>query len=174
MISKLLADWIMKHRPSREPDFLIGPEGDPYMRRWWVIPRNKWFKIYLHHMRHDDDDRAAHDHPWWSMSLCLDGCILEHEMLQEGDKRIPLAVHDEHDRPWWSNVIIKGMWKWRGSSYIHRLELPYGDAWTLFMTGPRIKSWGFFCPKGFVHWKEFTDPGDYGKRGRGCGEEDTA
>jgi len=33
----------------RKPDFVIGRAGAPYLERWWVIPRNRWFNIYLHH-----------------------------------------------------------------------------------------------------------------------------
>jgi len=55
----------------RPPDFVIGPPDDPYMRRWWLLPRNRVLNVYLHHVRHDDDDRALHDHPWASLSILL-------------------------------------------------------------------------------------------------------
>lgn len=164
MIGKLLAAaiWAVVP-PKREPDFLIGPtKADPYMRRWWIIPRNKWFNIYLHHMRHDDDDRAPHDHPWWSLSLCLDGYIKEYELLPK--------IFDESPQQYRVNHIRKGDWKWRGKEYAHRLELPEGDAWTLFITGPKLRKWGFHCRLGWKPWDEFVDPSDPGLPGRGCGE----
>lgn len=164
MISKLLANIIFALRPRREPDFLIGPDrNDPYMRRWWWLPRNNWFNIYVHHMRHDDDDRAPHDHPWWSLSLCLRGVIKEHQMVSPG--YIPGST-----RRWKINMIRKGDWKWRGTNYVHRLALPEGDAWTLFITGRKVRTWGFWCPKGFVPWNKFVNPDDPGLPGRGCGE----
>lgn len=55
---RLLA--IAKRRP---PDVVIGGDASPYMRRWWVIPRNRRFNVYLHHFLRSDDDRALHDHP---------------------------------------------------------------------------------------------------------------
>lgn len=32
----------------RKPDFVIGDPANPYLLRWYVIPRNKVFNIYLH------------------------------------------------------------------------------------------------------------------------------
>lgn len=49
--------WFEKIAQSRNPDFIIGG-ADPYMLRWWVIPRNKVFNIYLHRFLRSDDDRA--------------------------------------------------------------------------------------------------------------------
>lgn len=47
-------------------------------------------------------------------------------------------------------------------------ELP---VWTLFITGPNVRTWGFWCPKGWVAWRDFTNPADDGRTvGRGCGE----
>src|ERR1700710_2371105 len=63
---------------ARKPDVLIGKQDDTYMRRWWVIPRNRWFNIYLHHFLRSDDDRALHDHPWCNLSILLSGSYLEH------------------------------------------------------------------------------------------------
>lgn len=72
---------------SRPPDFEIGPEGDRYLRRWIVgpwgrgDPRKKlgWKKfgrkfpnLYLHEIRHDDEDSALHDHPFASASMILE------------------------------------------------------------------------------------------------------
>src|ERR1700756_4330698 len=62
----------------RAPDFvIISAAGDLYLRRWHVIPRNRWFNIYLHHFLRSDDDRALHDHPWWNCSILLRGRYVE-------------------------------------------------------------------------------------------------
>lgn len=39
--------WYHKVAARRAPDFIIGGKDTPYMLRWWIIPRNKWFNIYL-------------------------------------------------------------------------------------------------------------------------------
>jgi hypothetical protein len=51
--------------------------------------------------------------------------------------------------------------------HAHSREMP---VLTLFITGPRVREWGFHCPQGFVHWKDFVHPDDPGGIGPGCGE----
>ncbi|WP_311271254.1 hypothetical protein [Sphingobium sp. WCS2017Hpa-17] len=134
---------------AREPDFIIGPD---YIRRWWVIPRNKSCNVYLHEILHSDDDRAMHDHPWANTSLLLDGSYIEH--TPEG--AFTRVAGDVIERP---------------AQALHRLEvIPGQRAISLFMTGPTVREWGFACPKGWVHWTDFVDARDAGQIGRGCGE----
>lgn len=141
---------------KRPPDFIIGEPDDPYIHRWWVIPRNRWFNIYLHKIMRSDDDRALHDHPWWNVSVVLRGGYMEHTARGE---RI------------WRGV---GSIVPRGAITAHRLEIQPEHApiaWTLFLTGPRIRTWGFHCPQGWVPWFEFVSKSDKGSIGRGCGEQ---
>jgi hypothetical protein len=133
----------------REPDQIIGGKERPYMLRWWVIPRNRFFNIYLHHFLRSDDDRALHDHPWWNLSILLRGRYLEHTR-----DRIRLRH--------------AGCMVLRRATCAHRIELIDGPVWTLFLTGPKIRSWGFHCPQGWRHWRKFTAADDPGAVGQGC------
>lgn len=147
----------------RPPDFIVGGWDNPYMLRWWIIPRNRFFNIYLHKFLRDDEDRALHDHPWPSLSIIIKGGYLEH--LQNGSMR----------------MCGRFTTIFRRSTHRHRIELfkpanrPCHErnglpAWTIFITGPRIREWGFWCGgERFVHWQEFTSPDDKGKTGKGCG-----
>ena len=141
----------------RDPDFIIGPAERPYLLRWWIIPRNRFFNIYLHRILADDDDRALHDHPWWNLSWIFG--IGYREITPAGTKL----------RGRFSLVL-------RRPTAAHRLELfRDGDGnviptWSLFITGPVLRTWGFHCPRGWVPWREFVDERDTGKVGRGCGE----
>lgn len=153
----------------REPDFIIGKPGSPYLRRWYVIPRNRFFNIYLHNMVRSDDDRALHDHPWWNLSVVLRGGYYEF-MPQY--------------RPLYPDIAIDVMTsnpqrKWRGVGSLvlrrpadsHRLELPPWKgrtSWSLFITGPKLREWGFWCPRGWKVWTSFVDMTDTGKIGPGC------
>lgn len=158
----------------REPDVILGEADDPYMLRWWVIPRNRFFNIYLHKFMRSDDDRALHDHPWASMSLLLTGSYFEempvnmHRWVHHGNRETYKVLR----RPF--RPIF------RGPKAIHRVELKFDvvtyrpiPVWTLFITGPRCRSWGFWCPKGFRHWRDFLaegrEPGDRTSVvGKGC------
>ena len=163
LLFRQLATHVVARRPNG--DFNIGPDPDnPYMRRWFVIPRNDDFNIYLHHIRHSDDDRALHDHPWQSLSLCLAGGMYEITGSNDPD-------HPDHARA----VVKAGDVRSRDPLTAHRLELAEPpnapvECWTLFITGPKVRTWGFHCPQGFVPWDEFTDPDNPGAPGRGCGE----
>jgi len=123
------------------------------MLRWYLVPRNRWFNVYLHKIVRSDDDRALHDHPWASLSVIINGRYVEQT--------------DAGRRSYRCGSII-----YRGSGYRHRIEVATGEcAWTLFITGPKVREWGFWCPKGFVVWHEFVDINDTGSVGRGCGEK---
>lgn len=150
------ADRIIDKIASRDPDVIIGGTDDPYLKRWWVIPRNRFFNIYLHRFCRSDDDRALHDHPWMNLSILLRGYYVEHTIADGGINRRQLRR--------------KGAVKLRLPSSAHRIELPYDrPCWTLFITGPVVRGWGFHCPDGWVPWREFTDEAGTGV-GRGCGE----
>ncbi len=139
---------------SRPPDFIVGGADNPYMLRWWVIPRNLFFNIYLHRFLRSDEDRALHDHPWINLSILLEGEYTEHSIAAGG---VEHAV-----------VRKAGAFKFRGARSAHRIELHNGFCWTLFITGPKLRKWGFHCPKGWRPWEEFTDARDKGQIGRGC------
>jgi hypothetical protein len=142
---------------SRAPDFIIGEPDRPYMRRWWLIPRNRFFNVYLHKILRSDDDCALHDHPWANISVLLDGFYIEHTIAPGGVN---------HRR-----LFSAGDVKFRRAVAAHRLEVsPGAICWSLFITGPVLRSWGFHCPAGWVHWRDFTNTVDGGATiGRGCG-----
>lgn len=131
---------------KRSPDVTI---GENYLHRWHVIPRNRYFNIYLHKFLSSDDDRAHHDHPWYSVSFLLKGRAVE-----LSKKRARRVI------PWLWPVF-------RRATFSHRIELIEGPVWTLFITGPKVRSWGFHCPKGWRHWSKFTTEDGLGV-GRGC------
>jgi len=161
LITRTLAPRLIALAARRPCDIAIGGQEHPYMRRWWLIPRNRWFNLYLHQFLRSDDDRALHDHPWWNVSVLLAGEYTEHTIAPGGINT--------------RTVRRAGEMKARGATAAHRIELHAGPCWTLFVTGRNLRSWGFHCPKGWVHWRDFTNPADGGRTvGRGCGEDDGA
>jgi hypothetical protein len=142
-----MAIWA-RCRMQRSPDFVI---GDPaYMRRWWIVPRNEQQNVYLHEILRDDEDRALHDHPWDNTSLLLIGKY--REITPEG-------------------VFLReaGSLVSRKATDAHRLELIDGaPCVSLFFTGLKVREWGFHCPNGWVHWRDFTGGVNGELVGRGC------
>lgn len=153
----MIRSAILRWARNREPDFVIGGLDDPYLRRHFLIPRNPVFNIYVHEFLRSDDDRAHHDHPWlFNASWLIDGQYIEHIITMGG-------------------ALIKsprsaGAFKFRWGKAPHRLELCHNlPCWTVFITGPRIRDWGFYClERGWIHWKKFTASDDSGAIGKGC------
>ena len=124
-------DWA-----PRQPDLIIAPDGEPYLYRWHVIPRNDFGNVYFHIQVADDPERPLHDHPWDNTSVILAGGYDEqlraapgHDIrkVREGD-----VIHRKAEEP-------------------HRLLLasPLGYTMTLFSTGPKRRRWGFWFPDGW-------------------------
>lgn len=138
--------------PYREPDLIIAPDGNPYLYRWHVVPRNKDANIYLHVQVAHDPERPLHDHPWDNTSVILSGGY--NEIIQPAP---PYGMA-------YKAVREKGEVIHRAAKTAHRLLLPDGVPYTmtLFSTGPTVRDWGFWCAMPFsikpgaVQWKWYS------------------
>lgn len=151
---KALKDMLVRSVRNREPDIVIGEPSAPYLVRWYLRRERPEGSIYLHCIHRSDDDRALHDHPWPSTSIVLQGTL--REILPDG-----------------SRLLTPGSIASRNATDAHRLEVVEGPVWTLFITGAVEREWGFHCPNGWIHWRDFTDPSSNGQQiGNGCGEKE--
>lgn len=141
--------WFVRHALDKAPDFVVGDAADPYLLRWFITPRGDQGGVYLHYFRHDDDDRAPHDHPYDSVSVVLSGEYREHRP----------------DHP--PRTIRAGEVVNRPAPYPHRLEV-IKRGFTLFIMGPRVREWGFECGGGWRHWTRFVDRENPSAVGPGC------
>ena len=121
-----------------KPHVDIGPG---YLHRWHLIPRNKWCNVYLHRFLKPDPGHDLHDHPWSSVSIVLWGGY--REVVRVG------AGHQLHTAR--AGCII-----YRSARTLHRIvELAPRGCWTLFVTGPRKRQWGFETRGGWVHHAKY-------------------
>lgn len=139
--------WYFGDTPPYEV-IRVPEQPTDYMHRWWLFPRNRFFNIYVHRFLRSDDDRAFHDHPWWNVSYILQGVYFEH---------MPTGVA----------VRLPGDIVYRPAELRHRIELvegddaglpyvmPGGEVWSLFVRGKKSREWGFWCPQGWKHWRDF-------------------
>lgn len=167
-LARTLEGRVQKIMDSRQPDFVIGDRSDPYLRRWWAIRRNSIFNIYIHEFMQSDIDRALHDHPFASLSIAIRGEMREVYLKRYRDPEFDLPF-----RRAWSHIetvrnVRPGEIIYRQAAFAHRMVVPEPGAVTIFITGPRIREWGFRCPNGWVPWRQFVDARDSGKVGRGC------
>lgn len=126
-----MREWFRRFR--RPPDF----ELPGYLRRWYVIPRNRWWNLYLHQIL-GSDSQDPHDHPAWNISIVLRGSYREH--FNDATFRVR--------RP--GSVTL------RLARELHRLELIDGaPVWTLWINGAKLRRWGFQTSGGWVPWDEY-------------------
>jgi len=136
-----------------EPDQVIGGHDNPYLRRWILVkPTPTKPGLYVHQILRDDDPRALHDHPWDATLHIVRGAYREITA----------------DNP--AGVIHRaGSTRHMQAETAHRLEVVEGPVWTVCMTGPKCREWGFHFENGWVHWKDFVSSEDPGAIGPGCG-----
>ena len=138
---KILGSW-------RDPDFTISPSGTPYLYRWYIIPRNEISNIYFHIQVSDDFGREMHDHPYDNCSVILAGGYWEYFDRYPTSGTISNHISVPRNP---GDVIF------RPATAAHRLVLldrPY--SMSLFITGPKIRDWGFWTPNGFVPHEQWT------------------
>jgi len=107
----------------------LGLPECPYVHRW-RFEAARLGSIRVHHWLSQDDDRAFHDHPWWFWTFVLWGSYTDcspegPDVLHTGSIRFRRALH--------RHTVIPG---------------PDG-AWTILLTGPRTRNWGF--------WEQLSD-----------------
>lgn len=102
----------------------LGLPDCPYVIRWRI--ETPVGSIRLHHWLGSDDDRAFHDHPWRFVTCVLRGGYTD---------RSPGG--DEYLRP--------GAIRYRPARHQHTVVPDPDGAWTVIVTGPRVRTWGFWA-----------------------------
>ncbi len=124
-------------------------DGGPYLTRI-LFPRIFGFRPMLHRFHRADGDRALHNHPWKiSYSLILRGSYTEERKLDDEEINGTDAPRTRTRLVRWFNVL-------RDTDF-HRVTELHGEVWTLFVTGPRVQSWGFEEDGEFTDWREYID-----------------
>jgi hypothetical protein len=161
-------EWIRTLFSGR-PHFYIGGRDNPYLLRWYLIPRNRWLNVYLHKFMRDDDDRAMHCHPWWFISILIKGEYAEHRGIPGEYHGLPMVSFSRVERRAPSIAYRRATDRHRIElrKFMHVRPIP---CWTIVITGRKLREWGFYCPKGFVPWHEFVAQEDHGNIGKGCGD----
>ena len=101
----------------------LGLPTCPYVIRWRF--ETPWFSIRLHHWVAPDDDRAKHDHPWDFTTFVLKGGYTDAGPDGDEHLRAPAIRH-------------------RTATHQHTVFPDLGGAWTVIVTGPIVRNWGFW------------------------------
>lgn len=109
-----------------------------YLYRWTIL-RVGSIAVYLHKFVGEDWSIDKHDHPkrFWSIGL----------------------------RGWYYEDTPMGVAKWSApwfrtfpATHVHRLFGPTSErpCWTLVITGPAVREWGFWQFGRFIPWREYV------------------
>jgi len=111
--------------------------------------KKRWYdrlfsECFLQHFRRSDDTHQLHNHPWhWAASLILRRGYLEERRREVGKK---WGLHGDRIHHYFREVYIRSVrytnFLWHDT--FHRVELDRGEAWTLFLAGPKVQDWGFW------------------------------
>lgn len=100
----------------------LGGEACPYVVRW--VADFGLFSMRLHHWLRSDDLRHPHDHAWDFISIVLWGSVWDR--ASGADRR----------RGWLSISRFRAT---------HQHSVVVGKpAWTLLLTGPERRTWGYW------------------------------
>lgn len=137
--------------------------GTPYLSRWYVVGKQPEVdrhgnptgnvakddvQVLLHRFHRGDHDGELHSHPWrWAVAIVLAGGYVE-------ERRVGDRVVSRWCGPGTVNVI-------RAEDF-HRVDLIGTESWSIFITGPKVASWFFWCRRrlarapwrAFLAWKQ--------------------
>jgi hypothetical protein len=118
---------------------ILGPEGDLYLRRFFMTPKTKWYRPrFLHLINRSDEGREPHDHPGRfgtrilrkeyrenvyyprDPNRAVNGLVVQVRTVRAGDKL---------DNP---------------IGHTHMVTLTDGPTWTWVVAWNRGKPWGFW------------------------------
>jgi hypothetical protein len=114
----------VRYMPFLRDEILTG-SGNIYRHLPWWTPCN----ALLHHWLEHDDGGDMHDHPRWSITICLRGRITELT-------------------PWGEKTLRAGSIVFRRTSYIHGFRVlreHSARTWTLFIVGRRVAAQNTYC-----------------------------
>lgn len=124
--------------------------SSPFDRNGNPKPQAIWpgspISLYIHHFHRSDVDRELHNHPWeWALSFILSGGYREERRV--GRNRVI------------GRDVLPFTLNWITDKDFHRVDLLEKDAWSLFLTGPKSYSWGFWSRNTgvFTPWREFLN-----------------
>lgn len=99
--------------------------GEQFTR--YFLVKTRWFNIYLHQLYAPNWHPECHDHPWGFIAILLKGGYLEREA---GNGHVPVRRR-------------VGSVLFRPATFTHNVITPYGTSWSLILTTPKSREWGF-------------------------------
>lgn len=147
---KAAAERIIGDHLPHETIMRGGDDPMPFFQRWYILRSPSGGKpspnLYVHHFLRSDMEEP-HCHPWANTSYVLKGAI-------EEDYWPSAASCLFEDAPV-RLVTPAGAARARPASAVHRIVAVEPGTISLFVTGPKVRDWGFYTDQGFIPHHEF-------------------
>lgn len=112
----------------------LGLPSCPYLIRW--VLDLKLLSIRLHHWLGSDDARNFHDHPWNFITIVFAGSY-------------------DDVSPKGRETLSPGSIRFRKAEHCHTVEVGPQGCWSLLLTGPKLRIWGFWVDGKFRRCEKY-------------------
>lgn len=148
--SLTLVESVLSRLFERQDVYDQSGDGSVYLRRWFIYkhknPEKMTRRLMLHKFYRGDVDIDHHDHPWDFTSLILKGGYWEESFRNVETGKAAMT--------WYKPLSLIR----RAADWAHRVVLPEGQTcWTLVMTSPKKRSWGFYTVNGWCPWRRYVN-----------------
>ncbi len=128
-----------------------GLPPDLYMKRWMLLPHNRFFNVYLHHFVRGDN--WLHDHPYHFLAFAFWGRGVERLEYEKDGKYICMY-----------RQVGKRFRFYR--SKVRHVITDVDNLWTIAIRGPVHREWGMVIENGdiwgkWVHYRTITEKVEY-------------
>lgn len=128
----------------------LGPYAHAVVRASELLTRvrSRTPAVFLHRTFRADPGRDVHNHPWpWAGTFVLWGGYVQ--LIKE---RLPTGYYSER-------FVRVDRWTWHRDGFYpnqyHRIVSVKPNTWTLFVTGPRLRDWGFLVRGAHIRWRPY-------------------
>lgn len=139
-------NWLLNRLQKYDITKTVDGVETLYLRRWFLL-RSKYLNVYIHYIARPDEDPDPHDHPWNFLSVRLKGGYTE----RIWHYRTPCEEGVE-DRT--NNAPGIG---YRPAETVHQITSVKPNTFTLVITGPWKRDWGFLTKSGWRFWREYLN-----------------
>lgn len=165
---RAVSSWLIARAMRTPYEHIMSSDGTAmYMGRFWLFNpyahgtyerKYLWcpWSIRIHHILKEDSDRDLHDHPWNARTIILWGSYTEQRLIDRDDPVLDQLVVP--DRAQVTEYIDRNPGDTATLNFgeYHRIDsVSPGGVFTLFISGPKMGSWGFLVDGVKVPWRKY-------------------
>lgn len=137
----------------------------------WTLAKPFGCKIMLHHFLPNGDDPEPHDHPFDFVTLVLAGAYVDEKTIKPAPghwcRRCGEAIPDPDCLECRGTGVTqpvlcfesmtRGKVRFRRAEHMHRTLIRSDGCWTIIVTGPKRREWGFIWRGVWMPMQKYLD-----------------